>query len=46
LVEWRPNDGWAPLCQALDVPVPDQPFPHVNTTEEFRAMANLDAPPS
>ena len=46
LVEWRPADGWTPICRALGVPVPDQPFPHVNTTEEFRAMANLDAPPS
>ena len=37
LIDWRPGDGWAPLCEALDVPVPDEPFPHVNTTEEFRA---------
>lgn len=37
LVEWQPGDGWQPLCQALKVPVPDLPFPHVNSTEEFRA---------
>jgi hypothetical protein len=37
LVEWRPGDGWEPICAALRVPVPDEPFPHVNTTEEFRA---------
>jgi hypothetical protein len=37
LVEWRPGDGWQPLCTALGVPVPDEPFPHVNSTEEFRA---------
>jgi hypothetical protein len=37
LVEWQPGDGWAPLCVALDVPVPDEDFPHVNTTDEFRA---------
>ena len=37
LVEWRPGDGWEPICHALSVPVPDTPFPHVNTTEEFRA---------
>ena len=36
LVEWQPGDGWAPLCDALGVAVPDEPFPHVNTTEEFR----------
>lgn len=37
LVEWTTGDGWAPLCAALGVAVPDEPFPHVNTTEEFRA---------
>ncbi len=37
LVEWRPGDGWDPLCAALGVPVPDEPFPHVNTTQDFRA---------
>lgn len=35
LVEWQPGDGWEPLCTALGVDVPDEPFPHVNTTEEF-----------
>jgi len=35
LVEWKPGDGWAPLCAALRLPIPDEPFPHVNTTEEF-----------
>jgi hypothetical protein len=37
LVEWRPGDGWGPLADALGRPVPDAPFPHVNTTDEFRA---------
>ncbi|MGQ0481166.1 MAG: sulfotransferase family protein [Pseudonocardia sp.] len=37
LLEWRPGDGWRPICAALDLPVPDQPFPHVNTTAQFRA---------
>lgn len=35
LLEWQPGDGWEPICAALGVPVPDEPFPHVNTTEEF-----------
>lgn len=43
LVEWRPADGWAPLCAALDVPVPADPFPHVNRTADFRAWARLDS---
>jgi hypothetical protein len=41
LVEWHPGDGWEPLCRAVGVPVPDAPFPHVNTTEEFRAGLGL-----
>jgi hypothetical protein len=28
-------EGWAPLCRFLDVPVPDAPFPRLNSTEEF-----------
>lgn len=42
LLEWQPGDGWKPLCDALGIAVPDEPFPHVNTTAEFRAMAGLD----
>jgi hypothetical protein len=44
LVEWRAGDGWRPLCNALDLAEPDEPFPHVNTTSDFRAMAGLDEP--
>src|SRR5437868_1353903 len=43
LLEWHPGDGWEPICRALGVDVPEDPFPHVNTTEEFRAMACMDA---
>ncbi len=39
LVEWRPDDGWAPLCAALGLPVPEEPFPRRNTREEFIARA-------
>jgi hypothetical protein len=39
LVEWRPGDGWEPLCTALGVPVPSEPFPHVNSTAEFIAQS-------
>lgn len=38
LIEWRPDDGWAPLCQALGLPEPTDAFPHVNTGDEFRKM--------
>jgi hypothetical protein len=37
LVEWRAADGWTPLCAALGVPVPDEPFPRVKTREDFLA---------
>ena len=35
LLEWTAKDGWGPLCRALGVAVPDEPFPHANSTEEF-----------
>ena len=38
-VDWQARDGWEPLCDALGVPVPDEPFPRVNTREEWRARA-------
>ena len=42
LFEYQPGDGWAPLCAALDLPVPDAEFPHENTREEFRSRAGFD----
>ena len=44
LIEWTPSDGWGPLCSGLGLAEPDMPFPHVNTTDEFRALAGLDQP--
>jgi hypothetical protein len=35
LVVWTPDDGWAPLCEALGVDVPAEPFPHVNTSADW-----------
>lgn len=35
LVDWRPSDGWAPLCKALGEDVPSDPFPHLNSREDF-----------
>jgi hypothetical protein len=37
LIEWQPSDGWGPICEALGLPVPAEPFPRTNTTAEFRA---------
>lgn len=41
-LEWRPQDGWEPICSALHLDVPDQPFPHANTTAETREALGLD----
>lgn len=35
LLEWQASDGWGPLCDALGLPVPTEPFPHLNTREDF-----------
>ncbi len=42
LFEYQPGDGWAPLCAALGMPEPDEPFPHTNTRAQFRERAGLD----
>jgi hypothetical protein len=41
LVDWQPGDGWEPICAALDLPVPAEPFPHTNTAREFRSEQGL-----
>jgi Sulfotransferase domain len=41
LIEWQPGQGWEPLCEALKKAVPEQPFPHLNTTPEFRRKMGL-----
>lgn len=35
LLVWSAKDGWGPLCEFLEVPVPDQPFPHMNDSETY-----------
>ncbi len=37
LLEWRPGDGWEPICDALSLPVPAEPFPHANDSDSFLA---------
>ena len=37
LLVYDVEDGWEPLCEFLDLPVPDLPFPHLNDRAEFRA---------
>ncbi len=42
LLVYEVRDGWAPLCNFLGRPVPDSPFPNVNSTTEFRVSSGLD----
>ena len=39
LLEYNVAEGWTPLCEFLGVPVPDEPMPRTNTTEEFQKRA-------
>lgn len=36
LLVYDVSQGWEPLCRFLGVPAPDELFPRVNTTDEFR----------
>ena len=38
LLVYDPADGWEPLCRFLGRPIPAEPFPRVNSTEEFKSM--------
>ena len=35
LLVFEVTEGWKPLCDFLGVPVPDEPFPHVNDRAAF-----------
>ena len=37
LLEWSPADGWEPLCEFLERPVPAAPLPRVNDSAAFNA---------
>ena len=36
LLVFSPKEGWKPLCAFLGVPVPDAPFPRVNSRDEIK----------
>ena len=38
LLYFSVKEGWEPLCKALDVPVPDQPFPRLNDAKSYEAV--------
>jgi hypothetical protein len=35
LLVWSVTEGWGPLCDFLELPVPDVPLPHINDRTEF-----------
>lgn len=35
LLEWHATDGWEPICHALDLPVPADPFPWDNRRQDW-----------
>ena len=39
LLIFEARDGWEPLCEFLGVPVPDTPYPRVNTREEMAELS-------
>ncbi|RDW92234.1 hypothetical protein BP5796_01628 [Coleophoma crateriformis] len=39
LLEFSIKDGWDPLCNFLEVPVPSEKFPHVNDNNDFIARS-------
>lgn len=36
LLAYELGSGWEPLCTFLGVPVPEQPYPHTNSTKVFQ----------
>jgi len=41
LLVFEASQGWKPLCDFLGVAEPDEPFPHVNSKEEFDAVFGM-----
>lgn len=44
LLVYEVKQGWQPLCEFFDVPIPDEPFPQVNSRNEFQAMVRQRNP--
>ena len=41
LLVFEPSQGWGPLCDFLGVPVPDEPYPNINSSAEFESVWEL-----
>jgi hypothetical protein len=42
LLVFEAAEGWEPLCAFLDRPVPDEPYPRVNSRDDFVARDLID----
>lgn len=38
LLVFEPSEGWQPLCEFLNRPIPEEDFPHLNKKENFHQM--------
>jgi hypothetical protein len=45
LLVYEIGQGWEPLCRFLGKAAPAEPFPRVNTRDDFRTALGLAAPP-
>ena len=41
LLVYQVKDGWEPLCNFLNVPIPDVPFPYKNKTKNMGHMSRF-----
>lgn len=45
LLVFEAKEGWPPLCEFLGVPVPEEPYPNINSNEEFAGVFEMLASP-
>eukprot|EP01084_Bolivina_argentea_P218328 370524_1 len=38
LLIFHPNQGWKPLCKFLNIPIPNKPFPNMNSTKQWNVF--------
>jgi hypothetical protein len=41
LLVFEAKDGWAPLCKFLEVPIPDEPYPHLNEAGPMKRIRRI-----
>jgi hypothetical protein len=41
LLIYNVKEGWKPLCDFLDVPIPDGPFPNTNDTKMMKKRMRI-----